>query len=261
MSYLLANKNFHNRDSCISFKEEGHEYTVKWEGNLDGDKKFTSCTTLVHSLCNIFDNDKVINQIMNSKNWNENNIYWGMDKNQIKNLWKNNGKASSEAGTKLHFDIECFYNELIVENNSKEWLLFLQFNKDHLHLEAFRTEWLIWDEEFKITGSIDMVFKDGEFFDIYDWKRSKSIDKIPYGNKYLNNKIVEHLPDSNFWHYSLQLNIYRCILERKYDIKIRNLFLIQLHPNFDFYKKIKCADLSKEVNMLLNEKKLKPYSI
>ena len=211
MSYLLANKNAHVRDLCITFKEEGHEYTVKWDGNLEGDKEFTSCTTFVHSLCNIFDNDKVIKQIMSSKNWNENNKYWGMTANQIKSLWRENGKISSEAGTKLHFDIECFYNGLLVDNKSKEWFLFLQFNRDHSHLEAYRTEWLIWDEENKITGSVDMVFKDGEYFDIYDWKRSKSIEKVPFGNKYLINKNVEHLPDCNFWHYSLQLNIYKSI--------------------------------------------------
>ena len=261
MSYLLANKNANSRDSCITFKEEGHEYTIKWEGNIEGDKEFTSCTTFIHSLCNIFDSDNVIKNIMNSKNWNENNKYWGMSINEIKSLWRENGKISSEAGTKLHFDIECFYNGLLVDNNSKEWSLFLQFNKDHSNLEPYRTEWLIWDEDYKITGSVDMVFKDGDFFDIYDWKRSKSIDKISFGNKYLINKNVEHLPDSNFWHYSLQLNIYKCILEKKYGIKIRNLYLIQLHPNFDEYKKIKCVDLSDEVIMLLNEKKLKLNTI
>jgi len=108
---------------------------------------------------------------------------------------------------------------------------------------------------------VDMVFKDQDFIDIYDWKRCKSIDKLSNGNNYLKNHNVEHLPDSNFWHYSLQLNIYKSILERKYGMKVRDLYLIQLHPNLDNYKKIKCADLTEEVKMLLVEKKLKLNSL
>ena len=260
MSYLLAKKNEHNRDKNIKFREKGHEYTVIWEGNKGGDKTFMSTTTFVHQFINEFNSDEIINNIMNSKNWNSSNKYWGMSVQEIKDLWSKNGKKSAEAGTSLHFDIECVYNGLEVKNNSKEFAMFCRFAQDHKYLEPYRTEWLIYDEDFKITGSVDMVFRDGDVIDIYDWKRCKSIDKTGF-NKYLTNPIIDHLPDSKFWHYSLQLNIYCNILERKYGMKVRDLYLIQLHPDNDSYIKIKCANLKNEVQMLLEERQLKNNTI
>ena len=39
------------------------------------------------------------------------------------------------------------------------------------------------------------------------------------------------MPDTNFWHYSLQLNVYRRILKEKYDIDVTELALVVLHPD------------------------------
>ena len=42
------------------------------------------------------------------------------------------------------------------------------------------------------------------------------------------------LPDMTidaFWHYSLQLNVYRRILKEKYDIDVTELALVVLHPD------------------------------
>ena len=30
-------------------------------------------------------------------------------------MWKDNGIAASTAGTKMHYDIECYYNDMDVE--------------------------------------------------------------------------------------------------------------------------------------------------
>ena len=38
------------------------------------------------------------------------------------------------------------------------------------------------------------------------------------------NQCINHLPDTNFWHYSLQLNTYKAILEDKYGVKITFIF-------------------------------------
>jgi len=65
-----------------------------------------------------------------------------------------------------------------------------------------------------------MVFEkeDGTLL-IYDWKRSKEIKKTNPFNKWANKEEIEHLPDSNYWHYCLQLNTYKAILEDKYGQK------------------------------------------
>ena len=70
--------------------------------------------------------------------------------------------------------------------------------------------------------------------------------------------IISHLPDTNFWHYSLQLNVYKAIIERNYNKKVKDLFLIRLHPNCPHktYELITCADLRSEVTSLFTHRKL-----
>ena len=117
---------------------------------------------------------------------------------------------------------------------------------------------MIWTSEYKLAGSVDMIYKnnDDNTYSIYDWKRSKEIKKTGY-NKFGNKPCINHLPDSNYWHYSLQLNTYKFILERNYDIKIRDMYLVCLHPDNknSNYQRIKVADLTEEVKELLNIRK------
>jgi hypothetical protein len=41
---------------------------------------------------------------------------------------------------------------------------------------------------------------------------------------------LHHLPDCNYSHYSLQLNIYRYILESEYGYHVSGMFLGIVHP-------------------------------
>ena len=58
----LATVNADDRDKYISFEEEGHKYTVC------GKTDYTSVTTWIHSLFENFNSDRVINNMMKSKN-------------------------------------------------------------------------------------------------------------------------------------------------------------------------------------------------
>ena len=195
---------------------------------------------------------------MRSAKWHDNK-YYGMTKPEIKKLWSDNGTNAAAAGTKLHFDIECFYNNMQVSNNSVEYAYFQKFCSDfNNNLIPYRTEWLIYDEELRMSGSIDMVFKNSNSsnsVDIYDWKRVKEITKNSKWNKWMTNSILSHLPDTNYWHYSLQLNIYKAILIRNYGLQVNNLYLVCLHPDNKSYICIPCPDLQSEVESLFLERK------
>ena len=58
-------------------------------------------------------------------------------------------------------------------------------------------------------------------------------------------------------HYSLQLNTYKAILEKNYSVKIKDLFIICLHPENknNSYMKFKIPDLQEEVKVLFKERK------
>ena len=52
--------------------------------------------------------------MIKSPNWTKSK-YYGMTPQQIKDQWNENGRIASEAGTKMHYDIECFYNNMVIE--------------------------------------------------------------------------------------------------------------------------------------------------
>ena len=40
-------------------------------------------------------------------------------------------------------------------------------------MEPYRTEWMVYDEDLRFAGSIDMIFKNKDgTLEIYDWKRT-----------------------------------------------------------------------------------------
>ena len=150
-----------------------------------------------------------------------------------------------------------------------EFKYFLNFNQEHVAgetatLRPYRTEWTVFHEEARIAGSIDMVYEiiepdtdataTGTPLAIYDWKRCKEITKTNRAGKFATHPAIEHLPDTNFWHYALQLNIYKYILQTKYGKTITDLYLIVLHPDAQNYQRVKLPDLQTEVTELFEER-------
>jgi len=249
----LKNLNAHPRDAHISFEEGPHIYTVHGERG-----KYTSVTTWNHSHFAHFDADKVIQNMKKSKKWDDPtaNKYYGMTDEQIKRAWDENRDQAANAGTKMHADIEHYYNQMPVTNTSVEYQFFQKFLKDFPELKPYRTEWMIYCEEIKLSGSVDMVYEnpDGTLL-IYDWKRCKEIRyEDEFGNTTATTECIRHIPDTNFWHYALQLNTYRMILEKKYDKKVVGLFLICLHPDnpYKTYERFEVPFMDKEMEDLYN---------
>ena len=274
---VLCVRNAHPRDRHIKFFEEGHKYIVDLEPNV----KYTSVTTWIHQHFEKFDSDKIIAKMMSGSGWKEGHKYWGMTPEQIKSQWNSNSGAVSGAGTDLHFEIECFNNnnqlsfpytngelaENYLSNNdsekSLEWQYFINFVKDYPNLKPYRTEWTVFNEDIKISGSIDMIYENPDgTLSIYDWKRSKNITRINNFNKFALPPSICHLPDSNFWHYALQLNTYKYILETKYNKIVKELYLVRLHPDAEEknYELIELPILTTEINDLIQERINNLYS-
>lgn len=247
----LSNLNAHERDSHITFDEGPHIYTI------DGDSGFTSVTTWIHSHFSHFDADKVIDNFFNSgKIYNPNHKYYNMTREEIKKMWSSGDAAKK--GTEMHYDIECYYNNMQVNNDTDEFNYFLRFAEDYKHLKPYRTEWMVYYEELRLAGSIDMLFQDdsGDLW-IYDWKRTKELNPESFQDKRALTPCIQHMPDCNFWHYSLQLNVYRTILEEKYGQKIKGMCLVRLHPDnaYKTYERIEVPFLNEDVQNLFSLRK------
>lgn len=251
----LAFKNRHPRDLCIEFDEPTHRYTIN--GSYQG---WTSCTGFLHAFFPHFDADACIAKMMKSRKWPENK-YFGKTAEEIKAQWNANGKEASEAGTAMHLAIEMFHNgaEHLITPSMKEtpeWRYFMNFWKDHgADLEPYRTEWEVWSEPHRLAGSIDMIYRrksDGKIV-IYDWKRSKDIKTAnDWESGY---PPLEHLPNCNYWHYTLQLNVYRWFLQTLYGLEVADLYLIVLHPDNKNYRRIHLNILDQEVADMLEARR------
>lgn len=224
-SSLLSEKNAHERDVHIHFEENGHKYSIK------GDTTFTSVTTWLKKFFRPFNGDIIIDRMMASPKWPANK-YYGMTKQEIKNLWRQNGDEAARLGTAMHKSIEDYYNGQPIQYDSFEMKCFEEFVMDH-PLTPYRTEWTVYDEELKLCGSIDMLFiNDDGSLSIYDWKRCKAMELESDYNKHALPPI-QTIPDTNYWHYTIQLNAYKHILERNYGFKVKELVLIAIHPELD----------------------------
>lgn len=250
--------NAHPRDKCIRFQEEGHKYFIN-ESLLTNplsttiNDSYKSVTTFIHDLFPEFETDKVITNMMKSKNW-VNSKYFGMTRQEIKQNWGDNAKVASELGTKLHNDIEKFYNGIPPNNTTKEWSFFKNFLKDHSDFKPYRTEWTLWDAESRICGSVDMIFlNENGTLTIYDWKRSKEI-KMENRFQKGQNKHVKNLDDCNYEHYSLQLNIYKYLVEKNYGFKVSELAIVVFHPRNENYKKYPVRNLQNLVKNLIDDR-------
>jgi len=276
MKPILKSRNKNERDDLIKFYAKGHKYEII----TDPKTNYTSVTKWNHSHFPKFDQDAIIEKIFKSKGWGPENKYWGQTAEQIKALWKVNGESSAGAGTKLHEEIEHFMNNDNLDLNSAythkdlwenykndpnrgiipytaEWEYFLQFINDYPDMKPYRTEWMIFDEDLKIAGSIDMVYENPDgTLSIYDWKRSKDISKINGWDNFAKNPLISHLHDTNFWHYALQLNTYKSILERKYGKTVTKLCLVRLHPDNqeETYELLDVPILTKEMEDLFEER-------
>ena len=224
---------------------------------------YMSVTTWNNSHFPKFDNNVVITKMMGIwkfKNTESKKKYAGMSRKEIIAQWDKIKIEASEAGTKLHYAIECFYKDDPIDEETKNSIgygYFEDFLKENPNLKPHISEWRVFDEELKIAGTMDITYKneDGSM-QIYDWKRSKLIKKE---NKYQSGETpcISHLPDSNFWHYALQLNTYKYIIEKNYNTKINGMFIVCMHPDNEngSFLRFEIPDLSNEINALMKMKK------
>ena len=251
----------HARDALIEFDAGPHKYTCAGQGN------YLSVTSWNHTHFKPFDADAIIQKMQLN---NPKCKYYGQTPEQIKGGWNKGRDEAAALGTEMHAAIEQYWLRgkqsspqppdlgKVEGNNSPAgggaWggsppnPQFLNFVADHPHLCCYRTEWMIFDEDVKIAGSIDFVSEneDGSLT-IYDWKRCKEIKKTNSFGDFALTECIAHLPDTNYWHYALQLNTYKTILERKYGKKVTQLFLVGLHPNLPSYKLYKVPVLEEEM--------------
>lgn len=255
----------YNKFSKYTFHEDSHTYTYIGE---DGEEKTIgiSTTQFIHSFAEPFDEDKMSKIVAKKK---------GVPQEVILDEWKFNKELACEYGTLAHLYLECLWMDKSFIYDRKNFIS--KFGYDPVtpkfedikpalqkfydifkeRLEIIGAEVVIASEDYDIAGSIDLLAysKKLNAIVIIDNKSNKEIKKEAYRDQKML-KPLDHLPDSNFWHYSLQGAIYKRILEKETGIKVsEKKFLIWFDSlTLDFHI-IECANLDKEALQILEERK------
>lgn len=237
--FRFNQRNKHPLDSTISFRASDHLYIVNGVC-------LESVTTFVNSCFPKFNTELHAKQKAGAL---------GISVQEVIEMWERKGKESRDLGTAMHKKIENYYQG-IDSANDDTFNLFRIF-ANNIKLVPYRTEWAVYDWEYKLAGTIDFVdYQNGEYI-IYDWKRSDKIiaNGMPiktnkYGEK--GNYPLEHIDNSPYYHYALQLSLYKFILERNYGIKIDKLRLGIFHPTYNKPYLLEVPYLESEINSIFN---------
>ncbi len=237
--FRFNQRNKHPLDSTISFRASDHLYIVNGVC-------LESVTTFVSSCFPKFNTELHAKQKAGAL---------GISVQEVIEMWERKGKESRDLGTAMHKKIENYYQG-IDSANDDAFNLFRIF-ANNIKLVPYRTEWAVYDWEYKLAGTIDFVdYQNGEYT-IYDWKRSDKIiaSGMPiktnkYGEK--GNYPLEHIDNSPYYHYALQLSLYKFILDRNYGIKVDKLRLGIFHPTYNKPYLLEVPYLENEIDTIFN---------
>lgn len=103
---------------------------------------------------------------------------------------------------------------------------FARFMTDYPELEVYFTEFTVFDRTLMLVGQFDGLFwhRVRKCFILVDWKnvmtfRMRSTEKG-------TDPLSANMDDCHLSHYSLQLNLYRALLERRYGFDIAEMWIV-----------------------------------
>ena len=240
----------------ITFFDVPHEYF------LDG-KKLISVTTLIHQYQEEFQGE-----------------FWAdikgrqhdLTPNQVKRAWRFINKKGTIKGSAIHdyaenlfqnkefeYPLQTIMNEfgfdpVINEYETTKKHVDKFYNDVHGKLIPIRTEFVVYDRESLIGGMLDMLFynvKAGEF-QIWDYKTNKNLS-LKCKERHLLNELC-FLEDCDLELYSLQLSLYKYIIEKNTGMKLGKSYLIWFSHNNPTYKIIESKDRSYYVELMIKNR-------
>lgn len=270
--------------NSIKYLDSNHSYTINNKPAISG-------TQLIHKFETPFDNVAQANRLAVKKgvsaqsllnDWTLTNILAS-----TKGSYVHNYLELSFQKRVLEINEEELYEEIIKKLKNHEFYktTLAQVKKDALFLKnkiveyyneiipscdvflknssekliPLASEFIIGDEDYLVCGTIDQLYfnKTTQKIEIWDWKTNKSfstINNFKQTLKYPLNKI----DDTHLDKYSIQLNLYKYILEKNTNLKIGSCWLVNfaetLNGKFVFYE---CKDYIEQVKLILKYHKNK----
>lgn len=250
MDTILELSNFSN----IKYYDEEHKYFV------DG-KELMSATTFIGKFKPKFETEKLAEQYAAKR---------GLNVNDVIADWDYKRDFSTVKGSAVHLFAENYWNnkvfpydgsiplkkfgvDQVKEKYDKCVQYFMNFYNDaKQNLVPVKMELVVGDIEYGIAGMVDCLFfnKKSNMLEIYDYKTNKDIKlKNDFGQRF--GTPISHLDVCEINTYSLQLGLYKHIIEKNTNLKIGNTYLVWLNESNKNYKLFQCKDLSAEIKLMI----------
>lgn len=200
----------------IFFDPELHKYRL-------GQDDYISASTLVKKYAPEFDADGTILARCAAKR--------GITPEELQKEWDDNRDDAGEYGTRFHAEAEYWVDTGKIRKT--EFSDIIKQLKKIKFRGKLRSETIIYSEELKIAGTVDLLDQYGDELNILDYKTNKQLKKTAFYSKETGySKMlypINHLMDCNFIHYSLQQEIYGLILEQ-YGYWVNEKILLYINP-------------------------------
>jgi len=193
MSYDFSNlkRSNHPSGEIIVFEDKRHVYYVESDDSID----FSARYAMKH----------------------------GLEQEDVKKMWKENGRRAAEEGTAVHQYMEdlffgkdpmvSLYNDRVADLQRKGFEFF--YNNLIKNYELVDAEKVIASIDLRIAGMVDLIGinKSTGALALLDYKTNKS---LKFENPWQTGLgPLLHLQDTNYNHYCLQLSLYQFIMERE----------------------------------------------
>jgi len=227
-------------DGKVFFLEDGHKYyhiddiTNNKLVNFNASKyRFRSPTGILARFKEHFDAEAVSIQYVKKHRLE-------ISPEELRDSWSEKGRVASDRGSKLHAYCESIYDgwdfgEVPQEPQARQAEKAIKKLKS-MKWRLARTELLVYNTKLRVAGQVDLLLKrkvKGELqLGIFDYKFLKEPiqKKSFYNHRTRKYKMMtgpfKYLMDSNYYHYSIQMELYRMLMSKKNRIKVTHKVLV-----------------------------------
>lgn len=241
----------------VKYYDEPHKYFI-------GSQELISGTTIVGEFKEKFDSKKQAPKSAKKH---------GVSVEQILSEWEFKGDFSRTKGTLLHNYAENYWQNKIFpidydlyEEKFGEGLMrgrldecirmFHEFyDEASVSLIPIALELVVGDAELGVGGMVDGLFwndKKGEL-QIWDYKTNKEIADFSKYNKRMKVP-VNFLHDCELEAYSIQLNLYKYIIQKNTNLRIGKCYLVHIHEEQERYNVIECKEYQDIIQLIFDYK-------
>ena len=192
--------NYDNLEKMIIFNEAEHSYV-----NSETGERYTSVTQLIGEFEPEFDKEYHSKRVAQKE---------GVPQSMVLEMWDNIAKKAQDKGTLVHGILEKYIKTGICDMRVQ--FIIDSYNdcvrKEIGQYTAVSSEKLLYNDEWKVAGTADLIYDMRDTFHIGDFKTNKRFRfKSQYNEYFL--KPLNHLPVCEFNVYCIQLSMYAAMYE------------------------------------------------